>query len=216
MRRWGLGVLLCGATVIGAACASSGPAAQGPALMALHQSYSGVWEIDEDVSDALDGTRMGNTARTGGVGPDGPGGRPRTVPGGASDGARAPIGAPGRGRLEPEAMRTTLDLAAIRPPRLPVRLDDTHFAITYVETWELPVSGESVMQQIDGQEVEARLRWDGDIPEVERQVKLGGKVIDRFEIITTGRLRVVRRIDMGLGAQRDRRSFRMVFGMAER
>ena len=213
MIRWRTGGLLLGTALAAAACASSGPSAQGPALLALHQSYSAVWEIDQDASDSLDGTRMGNPARTGGTGSDG---RPRAVPGGATEGARAPIGRPGMGRLEPEAMRTTLDLAAVRPSRMPVRLDDAHFSVTYVETWDLPVSGESVIQQIDGQEVEARLRWDGDVPEVERQVKLGGKVVDRFEIITTGRLRVMRRIDMGLGPQRDRRSFRMVFGAAGR
>ena len=213
MKRWcstvGMGV----AALLATACASGGPAAEGPALVALQQSYSGVWEIDQDVSDALDGTEMGNSAR-GGAGPDGPGGRPRNAPAGATEGARAPIGRPGMGRLEPDAMRTTLDLAAIRPGRMPVRLDGTHFTVTYIETWELPITGESVVQQIDGQEVEARLSWDGDVPEVERSVKLGGKVIDRFEMITTGRLRVMRRIDMGIGARRDRRSFRMVFGLA--
>jgi hypothetical protein len=83
----------------------------------------------------------------------------------------------------------------LTPEVFSLRLDDE-------EPMLVPMHGDEVEIEREGRAVEATVRWEDRRPRLERSIENGGKVIDRFERLASGRLLVDRRFEgSALGPQ---------------
>jgi hypothetical protein len=83
----------------------------------------------------------------------------------------------------------------LTPELFALQLDDE-------EPMLVPMHGDAVEIEREGRVVGTTLRWEERRPRLEREIENGGKVIDRFERLASGRLMVSRRFEgSALGPQ---------------
>ena len=195
---------------------AGGPGVQGPEAQTLYSSYSGSWLLDEgSSSDApavtpprqTQGGRAqggggggGTRGGTGGGGTRGGGGRT----GGGTGGTVGPGGLPGpqdnvrrpslRDIFDADALRAVAEIARARPTKVELKLNDSLFVVAYDTTVsaEAPMTGEDAELEIAEFPVKANVSWKEGKPRLTWKVGSGGEVIDRYEVLPTGRLAISR------------------------
>jgi hypothetical protein len=92
----------------------------------------------------------------------------------------------------------------LTPQLFSLQLDDE-------EPMQVPMSGDEVGIEREGRTVGTVLRWEERKPRLERSVEYGGKIVDRFEVMPSGRLMVSRRFE---GSTLDQQELRFVYDRA--
>jgi hypothetical protein len=208
----GIITLFAGA-MLGCGSATSGT---GGALAPEDLDLSGAWTLNLQESDnpAEMTEQVGMTGgRTGGGRPSGGGGRPSGGRGGRGgmDG-----GAPNQG--DQQRIMQTRRIATQPPRRLVLEQVDSTITIRngVGRTLMLRTNWKKVEQEIENDgRVEIKARWRGRDLQIERQVHRGGKVIQKYSLLSSGdRLLVETRLEVGRAAQP--RVFHYVYDSAPR
>lgn len=182
---------------------------QGAEATRLFADYSGTWMLDTVASDVPSrpargsgqGGRGGGDPFGGGGGRGGRGAPPGG--GGPPPGGAGGSGGPGGGRgfggpaINPAALEATMELAFSRPSRIYLDLSDSLFVVTQTPgvRLALPMGGDESEVELASWPTTAKVAWDDRRPRVERSVENGGRIIDRYELVTPRRLVITRTLD---------------------
>ena len=108
-------------------------------------------------------------------------------------------------QMDPQRMQQTMRLATQAPRRIVIEHHDSTviFWDGGGRTLALKTNWENVRQEIeDGGKVEIRARWQGRELHIERDVHLGGKILQKYFLSSdTERLHVETSLEMGRGGQ---------------
>jgi hypothetical protein len=112
--------------------------------------------------------------------------------------------------MDPAALQATMELAFSRPTRIELELTDSSFVVAHTPGVRiaLPMQGDEVEVELGRWPSTATVNWDDRKPRVERSVEDGGRVVDRYELLTPGRLLVTRTLEGGPGGESE---FRFVY-----
>ena len=197
LRR--LVLLLPACALLGLACSGNpGAGSPGPPSVA---GFTGRWVLDANASDQppqLDGSRAAEPrARIGA------GARLRDA---AARRARAGAA------VNREAIGTVLVMAGRRPELLVLTVTDSTYSVALPGSiFTLPIGGDSEeVYRGDNQiRVLARAYWRGAALNLERSVRDGGSITDRYELDDDGALVVTRRVSLSVGSNTE--TYRFVF-----
>jgi len=183
--------ILSAGVVIGAlsmACGSSQRADQVAPYEV--EDLSGTWILNADKSDKP-GDQMGSSEIGGG-------GTMMPPPGGMG---RRPGGRGGRGAIDPEKMRRTMEVAREAVQRFTLEQTDTTVTISYndMPPHVFHTDGRKVEQQTEaGDKIEVKAYWQGRYLMVSRKVDGGGTITEQyFKSSVTDQLEVITRIEVG-------------------
>jgi hypothetical protein len=111
----------------------------------------------------------------------------------------------GSNQVDPQRMQQTMRMATQAPRRIVFEHHDSTVTIRNASGRTLLVhtNWKKVRQEIEnGGEVDIRARWQGRELQVEREVHLGGKILQKFWLSPdTDRLHVEASLEMGRGRQ---------------
>jgi hypothetical protein len=213
--RQGITLSLLFFLALGLTACGGGPGVRGPEAQTLFSNYSGVWALDSIASETIPMPRERTERGPGSGDPFGTGGGRSQPPGGGAGlpgggmggrggfggrgGAANTPGGGGRNQAAMEAMRATVELATRRPDRITLALDDSLFTITESPGGHaaLPMHGDEVEIGRSNWRTLARVAWDDRRPRYERSVENGGKIVDRFELVSRNRLKLTRKFNAG-------------------
>ena len=192
LRR--LALLPPACALLGLACSGNpGAGSPGPPSVA---GFTGRWVLDADASDQppqLDGSRAAE---------------PRARVGAGAAARRARTGA----AVNREAIGTVLVIAGRRPELLVLTVTDSTYSVALPGSiFTLPIGGDSEeVYRGDNQiRVLARAYWRGAALNLERSVRDGGSITDRYELDDDGALVVTRRVSLSVGSNTE--TYRFVF-----
>jgi hypothetical protein len=196
-------------------CSSASTGSRG-ALAPEDLDLSGSWTLDLEVSDnPAEMMQQGGRAdgAAGGRRPCGGGARPSGGRGGRGGGrGTAPS------QADQQRMQQTMRIATQPPRRLVLEQRDSTVTIRNGagRTLLLHTNWQSVEQEIeDGGQLEIKARWRGRELQIERKVYLGGKVIQKYSLSSSGdRLLVETQLETGRTGQP--RVFHYVYDAAPR
>lgn len=196
-----LALLLPACALLGLAC-SGNPGAKPPGPSSI-AGFTGRWVLDADASDQppqLDGSRAADP-------------RARIGTGGAARlrgvaARRARTGA----TVNREAIGTVLVIAGRRPELLVLTVTDSTYSVALPESiFTLPIGGDpqEVYRGANQIRVLAKAYWSGGALNLERSVRDGGSITDRYEVDADGALIVTRRVSLSIGSNTE--TYRFVF-----
>ena len=97
------------------------------------------------------------------------------------------------------AMRATMNLARRRPERITLELSDSLFVVIQSPGGRaaVPMNGDEIELNRSEWPTKVKVQWDGREPSFERALEDGGKIVDRFELVSRDRLIVTREFEVG-------------------